>query len=88
MAVQQNKKSHARKCNRRSHDRVATPSVIYCESCGKPTLPHSVCPSCGTYRKHTVAPKAARAAKRNSLSAGPCALFSQSRVRRTPFSLK
>ena len=55
MAVQQNKKSHARKCNRRSHDRVATPSVIYCESCGKPTLPHSVCPSCGTYRKHTVA---------------------------------
>ena len=33
MAVQQNKKSHARKCNRRSHDRVATPSVIYCESC-------------------------------------------------------
>ena len=60
MAVQQNKKSHARKCNRRSHDRVATPSVIYCESCVKPTLPHSVCPSCGTYRKHTVAPKAAK----------------------------
>ena len=54
MAVQQNKKSHARKCNRRSHDRVATPSVIYCESCGKPTLPHSVCPSCGTDRKSVV----------------------------------
>ena len=47
MAVQQNKKSHARKCNRRSHDRVATPSVIYCESCG-------------TYKKHTVAPRAAK----------------------------
>ena len=58
MAVQQNKKSHARKCNRRSHDRVATPSVIYCESCGNPTLPHSVCPSCGTYKKHT--PRAAK----------------------------
>ena len=66
MAVQQNKKSHARKCNRRSHDRVATPSVIYCESCKKTLFSselaehESVCPSCGTYRKHTVAPKAAK----------------------------
>ncbi len=31
---------------RRSHDRVATPTVIYC-SCGEPTVPHSVCPNCG-----------------------------------------
>ena len=33
MAVQQNKKSRSRKGMRRSHDRVATPTVIYC-SCG------------------------------------------------------
>ena len=34
MAVQQNKKSRSRKGMRRSHDRVATPTVIYC-SCGE-----------------------------------------------------
>lgn len=49
MAVQQNKKSKSRKGMRRSHDRVAKPSVVYC-ACGEPTLPHSICPACGTYR--------------------------------------
>lgn len=53
MAVQQNKKSRSRKGMRRSHDHVAKPPVIYC-SCGEPTLPHSVCPSCGTYRGRQV----------------------------------
>lgn len=48
MAVQQNKKSHSKKGMRRSHDRVAKPTVIYC-SCGAPTKPHSVCPACGKY---------------------------------------
>ena len=56
MAVQQNKKSRSRKGMRRSHDRVAKPSVIYC-SCGEPTLPPRVCPSCGTYRSRVVVPK-------------------------------
>lgn len=49
MAVQQNKKSRSRKGMRRSHDRVAKPTIIYCQ-CGEPSLPHSVCPSCGKYR--------------------------------------
>lgn len=49
MAVQQNKKSKSRKGMRRSHDHVAKPSVVYCQ-CGEPTLPHRVCPHCGTYR--------------------------------------
>lgn len=53
MAVQQNKKSRSRKGMRRSHDRVEKPAIIYC-SCGKPTLPHRVCPSCGTYRSRSV----------------------------------
>lgn len=52
MAVQQNKKSHSRKGMRRSHMRVPTPAVIYCEKCGEPTLPHTVCPSCGAYKDH------------------------------------
>ena len=49
MAVQQNKKSKSRKGMRRAHDRVAIPNVVLCK-CGDPTLSHSVCPSCGTYR--------------------------------------
>ncbi|MDL2285756.1 50S ribosomal protein L32 [Desulfovibrio sp. OttesenSCG-928-F07] len=49
MAVQQSKKSKSRKGMRRSHDHVAIPNVVLC-SCGEPTLSHSVCPSCGTYR--------------------------------------
>ncbi len=53
MAVQQNKKSRSRKGMRRSHDRVAIPAVIYC-NCGEPTLPHSVCASCGTYKGRKV----------------------------------
>ena len=53
MAVQQNKKSHSKKGMRRSHDRVAKPTVIYC-SCGAPTKPHSVCPACGKYNGREV----------------------------------
>ena len=49
MAVQQNKKSRSRKGMRRSHDRVAIPSVIYCK-CGQAKLPHRACPACGDYR--------------------------------------
>ena len=56
MAVQQNKKSRSRKGMRRSHDRVATPTVIYC-SCGEPTVPHSVCPNCGAYKGRQVGAK-------------------------------
>ncbi len=56
MAVQQNKKSRSRKGMRRSHDRVATPTVIFC-SCGQPTRPHSVCPSCRTYNGHKLPEK-------------------------------
>lgn len=53
MAVQQNKKSHSRKGMRRSHDRVAKPTVIYC-ACGAPTVPHCICPTCGKYKGRQV----------------------------------
>ncbi|MBQ7608416.1 MAG: 50S ribosomal protein L32 [Desulfovibrionaceae bacterium] len=49
MAVQQNKKSRSRKGMRRSHDRIAVPTVVYCH-CGSPRLPHKICPQCGEYR--------------------------------------
>ena len=53
MAVQQNKKSRSKKGMRRSPGRVAKPTVIYC-SCGAPTTPHTVCPSCGQYKGRQV----------------------------------
>ena len=49
MAVQQNKKSKSKKGMRRAHHNVAIPAVIIC-ACGNPTVPHSVCPSCGNYK--------------------------------------
>ncbi len=49
MAVQQSKKSKSKKGMRRSHHHVAVPPVVLCK-CGNPTLPHTVCPSCGQYR--------------------------------------
>ena len=34
---------------RRSHHHVAVPAVVVC-SCGQATLPHAICPACGSYR--------------------------------------
>ena len=49
MAVQQNKKSRSRKGMRRSHDRVAPPTVISC-SCGEPTVPIACAPTAALTR--------------------------------------
>ena len=49
MAVPNRKISKSRKGMRRAHDKVEVPNVVLC-SCGEPTLPHRICPSCGTYR--------------------------------------
>ncbi len=62
MAVQQTKKSRSRKGMRRSHDRVALPTIVNC-SCGEPTVPHSVCPSCGEYKGRKIVIKAAEEEK-------------------------
>ena len=48
MAVAQKRKSKSRKGMRRSHHKVAVPSVVYCE-CGEASLPHRVCAACGSY---------------------------------------
>ncbi len=49
MAVQQTKKSKSRKGMRRSHHKVDVPTLVLCK-CGEHTVPHSICPSCGSYR--------------------------------------
>lgn len=53
MAVPKKKVSKSRKGMRRSHDALTPPNVILCP-CGEPTLPHRVCPSCGTYKGRQV----------------------------------
>lgn len=49
MALPKKKTSKSKKGMRRAHQHVPVPNVIYC-SCGEPSLPHRVCPSCGTYK--------------------------------------
>ncbi len=57
MAVQQSKKSKSKKGMRRAHHHVAIPPVVFCK-CGEATLPHVVCPACGTYRDRQIVPVA------------------------------
>ena len=57
MAVQQSRKSKSKKGMRRSHHHVAVPAVVLCQ-CGNPTVPHAVCPTCGTYRGRSYTPSA------------------------------
>lgn len=42
--------SRRRRGNRRSHNAVKARQLIECPQCGSPALPHTVCPSCGTYK--------------------------------------
>lgn len=49
-ALPKRKVSHHRRGNRRSHQALQSRQMISCPQCGSPTLPHTVCPSCGTYK--------------------------------------
>ena len=54
MAVPKRKKSKSKRDKRRTHQKIAAPSVVTCPQCGESRLPHHACPSCGTYRDKTV----------------------------------
>ena len=41
--------SKGRRDRRRAHDAIGTPNLVNCPQCGNKTLPHRVCPNCGTY---------------------------------------
>lgn len=49
-AVPKSKVSKRRGGNRRSHNALKRPHLVFCPECGNPTRPHMVCPSCGTYK--------------------------------------
>lgn len=49
MAVPKRKMSRANTRARRSQWKAATPTIVACKQCRQPALPHTACPTCGTY---------------------------------------
>lgn len=58
------RKPKGRRNQRRSHHRLALPSVTTCPQCKTLIPPHTACPTCGTYRGRTVIDVASREEKR------------------------
>lgn len=54
MGVPKQRKTKARRNNRRSHHALTAVAVLACEKCGKDALPHRVCENCGTYKQREV----------------------------------
>ena len=54
MAVPKQKSSKSRGRKRRTHQKVAVPTITLCPECQEPKLPHTVCPECGTYKGRQV----------------------------------
>lgn len=54
MAVPRNRSSNAAKNSRRAHHAKKPKQFRNCQNCRKPTLPHTICPSCGYYGSQLV----------------------------------
>ena len=51
MPVPRRRHCSARRRRGRTHKKLtAVAGAVECEKCGKPRLPHQVCPSCGDYK--------------------------------------
>jgi large subunit ribosomal protein L32 len=50
MAVPKQRHTKSRRDKRRANIFLKTPNLTTCPKCGKPILPHSVCPNCGYYK--------------------------------------
>jgi len=50
MPVPKRKTSRTARDTRRAHDHLTAPAQSLCPQCHQPKLPHTVCPSCGTYK--------------------------------------
>ncbi len=50
------KRQHSRQRGRkrRTHWKASIPSLSSCTHCGKPVIPHRVCPFCGFYKDKPV----------------------------------
>ncbi|HZZ49205.1 MAG TPA: 50S ribosomal protein L32 [Pseudonocardia sp.] len=54
MAVPKRKQSRSNTRSRRANWKAVAPTLARCDRCREPKLPHTVCPSCGTYNKRQV----------------------------------
>lgn len=54
MAVPKRKMSRSNTRSRRSQWKAAAPTLVACDRCREPKLPHTACANCGTYAKRQV----------------------------------
>jgi large subunit ribosomal protein L32 len=54
MAVPKRRMSRSNTRSRRSQWKTSASTLVSCPNCREPKLPHTACPSCGTYRRRQV----------------------------------
>ncbi len=54
MAVPKRKMSRSNTRSRRAQWKTAAPTLVTCDRCRQPKLPHRACPECGTYNRRPV----------------------------------
>ncbi|MFA6410127.1 MAG: 50S ribosomal protein L32 [Candidatus Buchananbacteria bacterium] len=58
MPVPAKRRSRSRGRRNRAHDALTKKNLIKCPKCKKATMPHRVCPFCGSYQgKEVIKPK-------------------------------
>ncbi|MFA5021761.1 MAG: 50S ribosomal protein L32 [Patescibacteria group bacterium] len=50
MPVPAKRRSRSRGRRNRAHDALTKNKLVKCPKCKKPTIPHRVCPNCGSYK--------------------------------------
>jgi large subunit ribosomal protein L32 len=56
MAVPKRRMSRSNTRSRRSQWKAGSPTLVACQRCKQPKLPHVACPTCGTYNGRQVRP--------------------------------
>jgi large subunit ribosomal protein L32 len=54
VAVPKRRTSRSNTRSRRSQWKAAAPTLVPCDRCREPKLPHTACPNCGTYNRRPV----------------------------------
>lgn len=57
MAVPKKRTGHSAQGHRRSNWKATKPELTKCTNCGEPTLTHTVCSACGSYKGKVVSIK-------------------------------
>jgi len=50
MAVPKRRLSTSKRDRRRGNIYIKAPTLVKCQKCGKPVLPHTICGFCGNYK--------------------------------------